>query len=45
VEVGASPCGRKYSRPETDKEDLQHVAALLEERRHTEDVEYDVVWQ
>jgi hypothetical protein len=39
------PCGRKYCRPETDKEDLQYVAALLEERRYTEDVEYDVVRQ
>jgi hypothetical protein len=39
------PCGRKYSRPETDKEDLQYVAALLEERRYTEGVKYEVVWQ
>ncbi len=39
------PCGRKYSRPETDKEDLQYVAALLEERTHTDDVEYHVVLQ
>jgi hypothetical protein len=39
------PCGRKYSRPETDKEDLQYVAALLEERRRTEDVDYRDVRQ
>jgi hypothetical protein len=37
------PCGRKYSRPKTDKRDLQYVAALLEERARTPDVDYCMV--
>jgi hypothetical protein len=39
------PCGRKYSRPWEDRKDLLYVAALLEERRLTEDVDYRDVLQ